>query len=170
MGTFIVSFIGNSFVQWMEEGPVLARLSAPTRRRLLVVVYFTAIASIVTLFGVLTIPDIVREGSDFVQRLQSDTWGVVVLEKMRLGLGCARAMRGHPSVRLSVCPSHAQSPVCLSACLSVPCTVTWPCDRADGHACVPGPCRAVCPSARQHERPRPHPHGTRVGSELQGPL
>ncbi len=52
-----------------------------------VLVYFTAIVSCVTLFGVMTIPDIIRESADFVTRLQSDSIWVVVLEKLRHGLG-----------------------------------------------------------------------------------
>ena len=45
--------------------------------------------SVLTLFGVMTIPDIVREGGDFVQRLKSENAWVVVLEKLRHGIGCA---------------------------------------------------------------------------------
>jgi H+/Cl- antiporter ClcA len=93
MGTFLVSFVGNGFVQSAERscGPLLQRL-APTmtptrRRRLLVAVYYAAIVSLVTLFGVLIIPDVVREGADFVHRLQTDNLWVVVLDKMRKGLG-----------------------------------------------------------------------------------
>jgi predicted PurR-regulated permease PerM len=40
-----------------------------------------------SLFGVLTIPDIAREGADFVSRLKSDNVWVVLVEKMRTGLG-----------------------------------------------------------------------------------
>ena len=36
---------------------------------------------------VLIIPDVVREGADFVGRLQTENLWVVVLEKMRQGLG-----------------------------------------------------------------------------------
>ncbi|EFN55763.1 hypothetical protein CHLNCDRAFT_52421 [Chlorella variabilis] len=71
MGTFIVSFVGNGF----------------DRRRFLVIAYYTAIVSLFTLFGVLIIPDVVREGADFVSRLQTENLWVVVLEKMRKGLG-----------------------------------------------------------------------------------
>ncbi len=46
------------------------------------------IVSVLTLFGVMTIPDIVREGGDFVQRLKSENAWVVVLEKLRHGIGC----------------------------------------------------------------------------------
>jgi len=87
MGTFIISFIGNGFVQSTRNAPLLRNLSSTTRRRLLVVVYFIAIVSVLGLFGVLTAPDIIREGSDFVTRLKSDNVYVVVLEKMRHGLG-----------------------------------------------------------------------------------
>ena len=87
MGTFIVSYIGNGFVQSLVESRLLSSLSYRARRRSLVLIYFTAIVSILTLFGVLTIPDLIREGSDFVQRLQSENIWVVVLEKMRHGLG-----------------------------------------------------------------------------------
>lgn len=45
------------------------------------------IVSVLTLFGVLTIPDIIRESSDFVQRLKSENVWVVVLEKLRHGVG-----------------------------------------------------------------------------------
>lgn len=37
--------------------------------------------------GVLTIPDIAKEGADFVKRLQSDNIWVLLIEKMRAGLG-----------------------------------------------------------------------------------
>ena len=47
------------------------------------------IVSVLVLFGVLTIPGIVREGSDFVQRLKAENAWVVVLEKLRHGIGCA---------------------------------------------------------------------------------
>ena len=50
--------------------------------------YFSGIVSVVFLFGVMTIPDIIREGADFVRRLKSENVWVVVLEKMRNGLGC----------------------------------------------------------------------------------
>jgi predicted PurR-regulated permease PerM len=52
-----------------------------------VVSYFAAIIAFITLFGVLTIPDIVREGADFIRRLKSDNVWVILVEKMRQGLG-----------------------------------------------------------------------------------
>lgn len=87
MGTFIVSFIGNSFVASAASLPQLNTLSPQRRRRVLVLVYYTFIILLFTLFGVLIIPDVVREGYDFVSRLQTENLWVVVLEKMRKGLG-----------------------------------------------------------------------------------
>lgn len=87
MGTFIVSFIGNSFVTSAQNIPQLKTLSPQRRRRVLVFVYYTCIVLLFTLFGVLIIPDVVREGYDFVSRLQTENLWVVVLEKMRKGLG-----------------------------------------------------------------------------------
>ena len=87
MGTFILSFIGNSFIQTVQSSGILKELTPDQRRRLLVVIFYTAILSIFTLFGVLIIPDVVREGADFVHRLRVENLWVVVLEKMRKGLG-----------------------------------------------------------------------------------
>ena len=89
MGTFIVAFIGNGFVGSAQKSAALRFLdSRPMlRRRLLVLLYFSGIVSIVFLFGVMTIPDIIKEGADFVRRLKSENVWVVVLEKMRHGLG-----------------------------------------------------------------------------------
>ncbi|KAK9803415.1 hypothetical protein WJX72_009498 [[Myrmecia] bisecta] len=87
MGTFVLSFIGNGFVRSGERSAVFKYISPPWRRRLLVLLFFTAIVSMVTLFGVSTIPDIIREATDFVRRLQNDNIWVVVLNKMRSGVG-----------------------------------------------------------------------------------
>jgi predicted PurR-regulated permease PerM len=87
MGTFIVSFIGNGFVTSTQNLPQLRRMTPQARRRVLVLVYYTFIISLFTLFGVLIIPDVVREGADFVSRLQTENLWVVVIEKMRQGLG-----------------------------------------------------------------------------------
>ncbi len=89
MGTFIVAFIGNGFVASAQNSTALKILDSKPmlRRRLLVLLYFSGIVSVVFLFGVMTIPDIVREGADFVRRLKSENVWVVVLEKMRNGLG-----------------------------------------------------------------------------------
>lgn len=89
MGTFVTAFIGNSFVFSAGRSAAIARLGWPPalQRRLLVVLYFSTIVALVTLFGVMTIPDIAREGADFVSRLQSDNIWVVLVEKARRGLG-----------------------------------------------------------------------------------
>ena len=89
MGTFIVAFIGNGFVSSTQKSTALKFLNSRPmlRRRLLVLMYFSGIVSVVFLFGVMTIPDIIREGADFVRRLKSENVWVVVLEKMRNGLG-----------------------------------------------------------------------------------
>lgn len=89
MGTFIVSFIGNSFITNTVDSQVLQLLTPnrDLRRRVLVVIYFAIIIAFITLFGVMTIPDIVREGADFIKRLKSDNVWVILVEKMRHGLG-----------------------------------------------------------------------------------
>ena len=98
VGTFIISFIGNSFVDSClavtnsrtsrRTFPFLHEFfPPPMRRRALTVVYFSAILTIVSIVGVLTIPDIAAEGADFVRRLQSDSIWVVLVDKMRTGLG-----------------------------------------------------------------------------------
>ena len=90
MGTFMLSFIGNSFVagayRYSAFSPFRSR-SEMWRRRSLVLLFYAAIVSIVTIFGLMTIPNLIREGTDFVSRLQSDNIWVVVLEKLRDGLG-----------------------------------------------------------------------------------
>lgn len=87
MGTFVLAFVGNSFVRSAQQSTLLRPLSAQWRRRSLVLTYFTIILGVVTLLGVATVPDILREGGDFVSRLQNDNIWVVVLEKARHGLG-----------------------------------------------------------------------------------
>ncbi|GFR44550.1 hypothetical protein Agub_g5821, partial [Astrephomene gubernaculifera] len=89
LGTFIVSFIGNSFVESAQEKQLVQSV-LPTpkmRRQVLVLLYFSMILGVFTLLGVLTIPDIAREGADFVKRLQSDNIWVILVEKMRRGVG-----------------------------------------------------------------------------------
>eukprot|EP00798_Chlamydomonas_sp_ICE-L_P015259 gene15259-21342_t len=89
MGTYIISFLGNAFVDWTSSfrPSNVDSLTPAAWRKMFVVLYFGAIVSMVTLFGVLTIPDIAREGAVFVNRLQSDNVWVVLVEKMRHGLG-----------------------------------------------------------------------------------
>ena len=81
MGTFVVSFIGNGIVRSAQSTRLFSRLVKGTRlrRRVLVAGYFSLIVAACALFGVMTIPDIVREGADFVQRLKSDSIWVVVV-------------------------------------------------------------------------------------------
>lgn len=90
MGTFMLSFIGNSFVagahRYSAFSPFKSRPET-WRRRSLVLLFYATIVSIVTIFGLMTIPNLIKEGTDFVSRLQSDNIWVVVLEKLRDGLG-----------------------------------------------------------------------------------
>ena len=61
MGTFVLAFIGNGFVRSAQRSVLFPGAISPgVRRRILVLVYFTAIVSCVTLFGISTIPDIIR--------------------------------------------------------------------------------------------------------------
>ncbi|KAG1671404.1 hypothetical protein FOA52_011901 [Chlamydomonas sp. UWO 241] len=88
MGTFIITFIGNSVVDRgsADSGP-LRMLPPAARRRALAIVYFGAILAVFVTLGVVTIPDVSTEGVALVKRLQSDTLWVVLVEKMRAGLG-----------------------------------------------------------------------------------
>jgi predicted PurR-regulated permease PerM len=74
MGTFILTFVGRSLTVWVKGRALFATLvkSETTRRKLIVMAYFITIAAILTVFGVMTIPYIVREGADFVHRLQAE--------------------------------------------------------------------------------------------------
>ena len=74
MGTFILTFVGRSLTLWLQEAARLRSLikSSTLRRKIVVIAYFVTIAAILTVFGVLTIPYIVREGADFVSRLQAE--------------------------------------------------------------------------------------------------
>lgn len=89
LGTFIVAFIGNSFVDGAVNSSITQSVfPAPAvRRQALVLTYFSMILGLFTLLGVLTIPDIAREGAEFVTRLQSDNIWVILVEKMRRGVG-----------------------------------------------------------------------------------
>lgn len=87
MGVFIISFIGNSFVEAMNQSKWFASFNPQARRRFTVIMYFSIIIAVVVFFGVATIPDIAREGAEFVRRLKSDNVWVVLVEKMRAGLG-----------------------------------------------------------------------------------
>ena len=89
MGTFVLSFVGNSFVQSVNGTKYLPHIakSEQGQRRSAVLVYYSIIVSVAVVFGMMTIPSLIREGADFVSRLQSDSLWVVVLEKTRHGLG-----------------------------------------------------------------------------------
>lgn len=89
MGVFIISSIGNSFVHATNSIKALSPVPETPRRRILVLFFFASIIALMSVFGANTIPNIAREGVDFVQRLQNDSIWVVVLEKMRSGLGYA---------------------------------------------------------------------------------
>ena len=117
MGTFIVAFIGNGFVSSTQKSTALRFLNnrPMLRRRLLVLMYFSGIVSVVFLFGVMTIPDIIREGADFVRRLKSENVWVVVLEKMRNGLGYVFRLRC--SIYTQICCKNTECTICL---LSMP--------------------------------------------------
>jgi len=87
MLTFILSFLGNGFVNSLS-GIRQLRFVPPTwRRRGSVLLYYALIIGLVSLFGLLTIPSLIKEGADFVVKLQSDSVWVVILDKMRHGLG-----------------------------------------------------------------------------------
>lgn len=87
MGVFIISSIGNSFVDATNSSQLLNPIPESARRRILVLFFFASIIALMSVFAANTIPNIAREGVDFVQRLQNDNIWVVVLEKMRAGLG-----------------------------------------------------------------------------------
>ena len=62
MGTFVLAFIGNGFVRSAQRSVLFPGAVPPgMRRRILVLAYFTAIVSCVILFGISTIPDIIRQ-------------------------------------------------------------------------------------------------------------
>lgn len=118
MGTFIVAFIGNGFVSSTQKSTALSFLNSRpmVRRRLLVLMYFSGIVSVVFLFGVMTIPDIIREGADFVRRLKSESVWVVVLEKMRNGLGYDLVILGFFCIHLYM-PSRIRESSTILICL-----------------------------------------------------
>ena len=83
-----MSFIGNSFISSsLDSLTWIHPKDRSKRRRFLVLAYFFTIIAFIILFGFLTIPDIAREGAEFVNRLKSDNVWVILVEKMRDGLG-----------------------------------------------------------------------------------
>ena len=76
MGVFILAFVGRSLTVWVQTHP---RINAMTltrtedgRRRELAMIYLMLILGLLATFGLLTIPYIVREGADFIGRLQAE--------------------------------------------------------------------------------------------------
>ena len=68
MGTFILSFIGNSFVASAQRATLPRFLASEAkRRRALVLVFYAAIVSIVSIFGLMTIPNLIRCSTDSLQ-------------------------------------------------------------------------------------------------------
>ena len=68
MGTFILSFIGNSFVASAQRATLPRFLASEAkRRRALVLVFFASIVSIVSIFGLMTIPNLIRCSIDPLQ-------------------------------------------------------------------------------------------------------
>ena len=51
MGAFVISAIGNSFADSEKAATVIGVVSPPLRRRFLVLLYFSIILSMLTLFG-----------------------------------------------------------------------------------------------------------------------
>jgi len=74
MGAFILTFVGRSFTYSLQQTPAFTRVikDAAAQRKLLVILYFVVIASVIGAFGVLTIPYIAREAADFIARLQAE--------------------------------------------------------------------------------------------------
>lgn len=87
IGSFILCFLGNSIIDWAQRLPAMERVPSGMRRKLLVVSYFSFIVLLVVGFGCLTVPNVLREGTDFISRLQNENMWVVVTDKMRQGLG-----------------------------------------------------------------------------------
>lgn len=87
IGSFILCFLGNSIIDWAQTLPAIRRVPPSMRRKLLVVSYFSLIVLLVVGFGCLTVPNVLREGTDFISRLQNENMWIVVTDKMRQGLG-----------------------------------------------------------------------------------
>jgi len=84
IGTFILSYLGNSVVEWAQRRWPDTYVH---KRSALVSAYFLLIIVVLVGFGILTLPSLVREASDFISRLENEDIYVVVSQKMRLGLG-----------------------------------------------------------------------------------
>lgn len=57
MGAFIISAIGNNFADSEKTVPLLAPIPNPFRRRILVVIYFSIIFSLLIFFGKMRVID-----------------------------------------------------------------------------------------------------------------
>lgn len=66
MGTFILAFIGNALVAEVEK--VL-----PGRRKLVVVVMYAVIVSLLITIGVFAVPRVMHEAADIINRIQVST-------------------------------------------------------------------------------------------------
>mmetsp|Transcript_13428 Transcript_13428/g.19356 ORF Transcript_13428/g.19356 Transcript_13428/m.19356 type:complete len:466 (-) Transcript_13428:543-1940(-) len=82
LGTFIVGYIGNSFVQYFSE-----RTNGKIPRKAIVLAYYSLIISIVALLGITTIPKVISEGQYFIQSLQSSNPYVFFADGIRSTLG-----------------------------------------------------------------------------------
>ena len=78
-------------------------------------VYFTAILAVLGLFGIVTIPAIVSEGTDFMHRLQQENAWSVILKDVREGLGYV--LRFSLQFTLAWLPAYACAHAWLTLCL-----------------------------------------------------
>ena len=76
-GTFVLAYIGNNAVRAKDE--------AERKRRVLA--YFASILLLITVFGLLTVPAVTREGAELVVRLQSENPYSVLVNKLQSVLG-----------------------------------------------------------------------------------
>ena len=158
MGTFVVSFVGNGIVRSAQSTRLFSRLVKGTRlrRRVLVAGYFSLIVAACALFGVMTIPDIVREGADFVQRLKSDSIWVVVVSFFLFFLGLEERKKKEKTQNSSLWLSlKLDSPLLLSP-LSLPKKQS----NNSSRKCAPGSATALwtrwnasCSSPQERARP-----------------
>ena len=84
-GTFVVSYVGVSFCQWVGRRLVEYDIQLP--RRAIVSIYYACIALFITTTSLVTIPRIVREGQYFVGIIRSSNPYVWIADTMRRALG-----------------------------------------------------------------------------------
>lgn len=88
MGTLVLSAIGISFTNSKRlKSSISFIIPNIEHRKVIVILYYTLIICLFVLFGSITIPDIVKEGIDIVERLKNNNIWLVIIEKMRSGLG-----------------------------------------------------------------------------------